>query len=108
MTNDLTEVPDVPKDQRYEMVSMGPSGTFRMATDAWAERLRYLFRKHVYHLEPQYGWKGPCEASVPRELAADVCEAMDFMGAIVDWETEVGDEVHVLLHSEGYYAHIGA
>lgn len=105
---DATEVPDVPKDQRYELVDMGRNGTMRMETAPWAERLRYLFRTHVRHLEPQLGWKGPCEASVPLEVAADVREAMDFMGALVDHEAPAGDEKHVLLHSEGYYFHIGA
>ena len=66
------------------------------------------FDEHVKHLEPQYGWKGACEAVVPKTLAADVREAMTFMGALVDYEQDLGDEVHVLIHSSGYYVHIGA
>lgn len=103
-----TEVPDVPKDQRYELVDMGPSGKFRMATDAWAERMRYLYKTHVKPVDPAMGWKGPCFAHVPFELAADVRDAMCFMGSIVDGEAPVGDEKHVELRSEGYYAHIGS
>jgi hypothetical protein len=100
------EVPDVPKAERHEMVSMGPSGEFRMATTAWAERLRYLFKTHVKPVDPALGWKGPCEAVVPPELAADVREAMGFMGAHVDDEQENRNRVRI--YSEGYYAHIGA
>jgi hypothetical protein len=102
------EVPDVPKAKRYEMVKMGPSGTFRMATTAWSDRLTYLFRKHVKHDEPQYGWKGPCRAVVPEHLAADVREAMGHVGAIVDLEEATPSGMYVALYSEGYYIHIGA
>lgn len=97
---------DVPKDKRYEMVSMGSSGKFRMATNAWADRLRFLFSEHVKPLEPKYGWKGPCAAVVPVALAADVGEAMGFVGAIVDLQEQEGGNVR--LYSEGYYIHIGS
>jgi len=107
MTDATLEVPDVPKADRYEMVDMGGSGRFLMATEAWAERLRYLFRTYVRHVHPQLGWKGPCFASVPRELVDDVREAMGFMGAQVDGEAPVGNGKHIELRSEGYYFHIG-
>jgi hypothetical protein len=99
---------DVPKSERYELVSMGDGQRFHMKTNAWADRLRFLFNEHVKHLDPQYGWKGACEAVVPKTLAADVREAMNFVGALVDYEQDMGDEGLVLIHSEGYYVHIGA
>jgi hypothetical protein len=98
------EVPDVPKADRYELKEHS-GHRYHQATTAWADRMRYLYREHVKQVEPQYGWKGPCEAIVPEALAADVRSAMDFVGSLVDYEAPVGDEVHVLLHSEGYWAH---
>lgn len=65
--------------------------------------LRKLYETHVKPLS-KYGWKGPCEAVVPENLAADVADAMSFMGSLVDDEqTLPGGKVR--LFSEGYWAH---
>ena len=53
------------------------------------------------------GWKGPCFAVVPSDLASHMSEAMDFMGAVVDLE-EPEKDGKVRLWSEGYYTHIGS
>ena len=72
-------------------------------SDDRAEKLRLLYEQHVKPTS-KYGWKGPCEAIVPRNLAADVADAMSLMGSIVDTETEMpGGKVR--LFSEGYWAH---
>jgi len=76
-------------------------------TQKRAEQLRTLWSEHIKHEDPQWGWKGPCFAVVPSDLASHMSEAMNFMGAVVDLE-EPDEDGKVRLWSEGYYAHIGA
>lgn len=67
--------------------------------------LQSLWSQHVKHEKAeQFGWKGPCHALVEASIAADVAEAMDFMGAIVDDRRTLANG-QVLLSSRGYYAH---
>ena len=93
-------------DPRYELVDMGSCSVW-MATNERAEELRALVKEHMVNLDEGLGWKGPVEAVVPRDIAPDVAEAMDFVGAIVDTQTVAGDN-KVRLYSQGYYVHIGA
>lgn len=67
-----------------------------------ADELRRLYEQHVRHREGH--WKGFAEAVVPKALAGDVAEAMNFMGSIVDGE-EPEDGGNVRLWSRGYWAH---
>lgn len=69
-----------------------------------ADELRELFQKHVKALESEFGWKGAVEAVVPEAIAADVAEAMSFVGALVDEEDELDDGT-VRIYSAGYWAH---
>lgn len=49
---------------------------------------------------------GPCYANVPADIADDVAEAMDFMGAIVDDRRPITDgSGRIALFSRGYRAH---
>ena len=69
-------------------------------TEARAKYLRGLWDEHVKHLDGH--WKGRVEASVPNELAEDMAEAMEFLGAIVASTEESGGET--TLKSNGYWA----
>lgn len=89
-----------------------------LPTEARADYLRKLWSEHV-----QYGQKnvaemaargiaytpdpkGPCYANVPADIADDVAEAMDFMGAIVDDRRPITDgSGRIALFSRGYRAH---
>ena len=78
------------------------------ATQKRAEQLRDLWAEHIKHEDQEkWGWKGPCFAVVPSDVASHMSEAMCFMGAVVDLE-EPGEDGNVRLWSEGYYIHIGA
>jgi len=78
------------------------------ATQKRAEQLRALWAEHIKHEDQErWGWKGPCFAVVPSDLASHMSEAMDFMGAVVDLE-EPEKDGKVRLWSEGYYIHIGS
>lgn len=77
-------------------------------TQKRAEQLEALWVEHIKHEDrKQWGWKGPCFAVVPSDLASHMSEAMCFMGAAVDFE-KPDEEGKVYLWSEGYYTHIGA
>lgn len=94
------------KERDPELYELQEHGGVRYyaPTHKRAEQLRELYQEHVKVLEPDFGWKGAVEAVVPAAIAADVREAMDFMGSIVDDEyDEEGGKVR--LFSEGYYAH---
>ena len=72
-----------------------------------AEELRALYQQHVKHLD-RCTSKGSCYARVPKELADDVAEAMNFMGSLVDVECPYGKGSvmdNVYLYSRGYWAH---
>ena len=76
---------------------------FNLPTEERAEQLRALYKAHVRH--PGDGhWKGECHAVVQNSLAADVEEAMSFIGSIVD-EKVVMKNGKTLLYSKGYWAH---
>jgi hypothetical protein len=68
----------------------------------WHEYLRELFRTHLVHLEDH--WKAAVEAVVPTDMADDMADAMNFMGALVDAEFEAPGG-NVRLVSDGYWAH---
>ncbi len=70
-------------------------------TNEQANKLRSLYNEYVKH--PEGHWKGKAFAIVPKEIASQVADAMDFMGSLVDCETPIGDQV--LLKSAGYWAH---
>ena len=70
-------------------------------TNEQADKLRSLYNEHVKH--PEGHWKGKAFAIVPKEIARQVANAMDFMGSLVDSETEIGDKVKIV--SAGYWAH---
>ena len=82
-----------------------------------AEYLRSLWTQHVQYGQQNVAamaakgiaytpdWKGPCYANVPKAIADDVAEAMDFMGALVDDRTPCSDGETVALFSRGYRAH---
>jgi hypothetical protein len=72
-----------------------------------AEILRKLYSDYVRELNPELGWKGPCQAIVPADMASLVAEAMNFMGSVVD-KRETLPSGYVKLNSRGYYHHIGA
>ena len=65
------------------------------------DRYRELYSKHVQH--PDGHWKGRAFAIVPKEIAQEVADSMDYMGSTVDIFREVGDRV--LIKSAGYWAH---
>jgi len=71
--------------------------------------LRTLYKEHVRHpktpANPTGNWKGRADAIVPAELAADVAEAMEFVGSIVDFRGTSADGKRVALISKGYWAH---
>jgi hypothetical protein len=94
-----------PKDdpENYERREHDGVGYYS-PTQKRAEELRALVQEHMKPLEPEFGWKGAVEAVVPEEIAADVAEAMCFVGAIVDEEMELGDGT-VRIYSDGYWAH---
>lgn len=75
--------------------------TITKITKEQAEKYRNLYSEHVTH--PDGHWKGQAIATVPKEIAQDVADAMDFMGSLVDSETEIGDKVKIV--SAGYWAH---
>jgi hypothetical protein len=82
---------------------------FFLPSDSRATKLRDMFSKHVTYLDKSLNraWKGPVEAVVPEEKAADMREAMNFIGAHVD-KTESLPGGRVRLYSQGYYVHVGA
>jgi len=88
--------------KKYELLKT-PTGEYPMPTQEWAEELSKLFDEHVKQLQPEIGWKGPCEAVVPTELRDDVTEAMNHVGALVDLEEDHEDGVRIF--SKGYLAH---
>jgi len=105
---DLFEDPPAPggrtrDPELYELRTYGGIQSWS-PTHKRAEQLRALYAEHVTHLEPDFGWKGAVEAVVPAELVADVREAMDFMGSLVDHEEDAAGG-KTRLYSEGYYAH---
>jgi len=67
-----------------------------------AEYLRRLWTEHVRELDGS--WKGRVLARVAPELADDMAEALEFMGALVD-KREALPSGRVSLYSEGYWAH---
>jgi hypothetical protein len=77
-----------------------------LPTEARAEELRALWDAHVVELDGH--WKGRVKAVVHETIADDVAEAMEFMGALVDFRrlTSSGPMAgFVLLKSNGYWAH---
>jgi hypothetical protein len=66
--------------------------------------LHALYVEHVKPTQPGGHWKGACQAEVDAAVAADVREAMDFHGSIVDSELALPGG-RVRLFSEGYWAH---
>jgi hypothetical protein len=73
-----------------------------LPTQDRAEYLRGLVNEHLEHLDDH--WKGRVFATVTPELADDMAEAMDFIGALVDRrQTTVSGLVH--LYSDGYWHH---
>ena len=105
----VTIVPFTPRkaptrkdDPRYE-AKVYDGITCYEPTNERCDELRELYKEHVKPLEPKYGWKGEVAAVVPKEIADDVREAMDFMGSLVDLEEPQGDKMR--LYSEGYWAH---
>jgi len=66
-----------------------------------ATYLKGLWDEYVHEMDGH--WKGRVQAGVPNELADDVAEAMEFMGAIVDARV-AGSEL-TYLWSKGYWAH---
>ncbi|NIQ97061.1 MAG: hypothetical protein GWN87_24955 [Desulfuromonadales bacterium] len=74
-----------------------------LPTEERAEELRRLWDRHVVELDGH--WKGPVKAVVRPEIADDVAEAMNFMGAIVDdrYRSNLGRAI--TLKSRGYWAH---
>lgn len=80
------------------------TGTANTTTDERAEYLRKLYKEHVHPVKPGDHWKAACTAIVPSELAADVREAMDFHGSLVD-DTKPLANGMTLLYSLGYWAH---
>ena len=67
-----------------------------------AEYLQKLYQEHVVYAKGD--WKGPNAALVPANLADDVAEAMEFMGALVDTRV-TNTRGTVALYSKGYRAH---
>jgi len=74
-----------------------------MMTDERADELRALYNTHVVPTG-RYGWKGPVKAKVTPALAADVAEAMNFIGSLVD-SKHILKSGMVVLRSTGYWAH---
>ena len=72
-------------------------------TNERAEELRAIYAKHVKH--PEGHWKGRAYAIVEPEEAADVAEAMDFHGSIVDSRAPLYQSTKIVLFSQGYWAH---
>ena len=87
-------------------------------TNERADYLRSLVSKHM--VSPGH-WKGPAAAVVPAELADDMAEAMEFIGALIDfrepsngirWMVTDGHKIAhlecpkgtVRLYSRGYWA----
>lgn len=77
-----------------------------------AEVLRALYNLHVKPCKPGDSWKAACRAIVPTVLAADVADAMDFHGSVVDLRTDYAMDCKVMelrgmtsLYSDGYWAH---
>ena len=88
----------------YERMTVSGT-TFWSPTNQRAEQLRALYTKHVKSLGEDGHWKDECEAIVSGpKLVADVREAMDFHGSLVDQEDELPSG-RVRLYSEGYWAH---
>jgi len=77
---------------------------FERDTPEHCEALRALYREHVVATGKDGHWKGPCKAKVTADLAADVADAMNFMGSIVDSERTLKSGM-VVLRSRGYWAH---
>jgi len=98
----MKDLPDL-KDITVTLVTdgslLGPARKERTVEEEWV-----TFQKHVKHLEPDCGWKGPCEAIVAPELADEVRDAMMNFGALIDRE-ETLPNGNVRLCSEGYWAH---
>jgi hypothetical protein len=75
-----------------------------LPSDDRCDYLQTLWSTHVKFAGQD--WKGPCYANVPGEIADDVAEAMEFMGAIVDTRNPITDgSGQVALFSKGYRAH---
>lgn len=73
-------------------------------SNEWYEYLHKLAQDHMQTVEPGGHWKGPTFAIVDENIADDMAEAMDFVGALVDGESKV-EGGKVRLYSEGYWAH---
>ncbi len=69
-----------------------------LPSNARAEQLRAIYNEHVRHLDD---WKGRAVACVPAEIADDVCEAMNFMGSLVDVKRVCVDNVPFRLGYKG-------
>lgn len=102
-------MPDHP-DPPYptESIALGDGITLVVPRDVptatRSAELRALYRAHVRPTQEGGLWKGPCQAEVDATIAADVREAMNFHGSIVDSERPLpGGKVR--LFSEGYWAH---
>ncbi len=67
-----------------------------------ADYLRALFDAYGRQLDGH--WKGRIEATVHVDLATDMADAMDFMGAIVDRKRTLTSGM-VRISSRGYWAH---
>ena len=68
-----------------------------------ADYLRGLWDAHVAELDDH--WKGRVQAVVTNDLADDVAEAMEFMGALVDKREAMGGGRKTWIFSQGYWAH---
>lgn len=95
--------PKAEDPENYRLETLGGL-SYYAPTHKRGEALRALFQAHVEHLDAEFGWRGRVSATVPAAIAPDVREAMDFIGALVDDEDDIGDGT-VRLFSEGYYAH---
>jgi hypothetical protein len=73
-----------------------------LPTEDRAKRLRWLFSKYAHLLDSD--WRGRVEAIVTADMADDMADAMNFMGAKVDSRTALSNGA-VKLTSRGYWAH---